>query len=159
MPFQCTKIIENISGSIPPDLPSLESVPLPTFWDRLTPLPRAMPVRGRARHWSVGVSTPGELKSLLDRGGNRTRDLCFGQVGSECVIFRNSVSSFDISKLDWQTKGRGFDSHRGQANFSACPVRTHSEQHHKHIFIRYLIRISLYVASIYLHNRIQAQPY
>ena len=30
---------KNISASIPPDLPSLESVPL-TFWDRLTPLLR-----------------------------------------------------------------------------------------------------------------------
>ena len=27
-----------MSGSISPDLPSLESVPPPTFWDRLTPL-------------------------------------------------------------------------------------------------------------------------
>jgi hypothetical protein len=38
MPFQCTKIKKKILGNIPPDLHSLESVPPPTFWDRLTPL-------------------------------------------------------------------------------------------------------------------------
>ena len=29
--------------------------------------------------------------------------------------------------LDWYPKGRGFDSHRGQANFSACPVWMHTQ--------------------------------
>ena len=38
--------LKKISGSIPPDLPSLESVP-PTFWDRLTPLESDL--------WGVGV--------------------------------------------------------------------------------------------------------
>ena len=39
MPFQCTKIKKQVSGSIAPDLPNLESVPPPPhIWDGLTPL-------------------------------------------------------------------------------------------------------------------------
>ena len=42
--------------------------------------------------------------------------------------------------LDWQTKGRWFDSHRGQANFSTCPAWTHSEttsqrSHYSHTYL------------------------
>jgi hypothetical protein len=40
-------------------------------------------------------------------------------------VFRTESSSFDINGL--VSKGRGFDSHRGQANFSACPVWMHTQ--------------------------------
>ena len=42
---------------------------------------------------SACISTPSKLKNLPDHGGNRTRDLWFAS-----------------------------SSHRGQADFSACPV-------------------------------------
>ena len=42
--------------------------------------------------------TPGKLKNQPDHGENRTRDL-------------------------WFAKGRGFDSHRGQADFSVLSFR------------------------------------
>ena len=37
--------------------------------------------------------------------------------------------------MDWQTKGRGFVSHRGQANFLACPVGVLRVEQHITIYM------------------------
>jgi hypothetical protein len=47
-----------------------------------------------------------------------------GDVSELSIVPSMSLCFYD---LDFY-KGRGFDSHRGQANFSACPVWTHSDK-------------------------------
>jgi hypothetical protein len=49
-------------------------------------------------------------------------------------IFRKVSATALATVPPKRTKGRGFNSHRGQANILACQVWTHSEQHHKHIW-------------------------
>ena len=67
------------------------------------------------------VSTPGNLKSLLDSGGNRTRDLWFSSIGLPTGPYMYKVKSVRKPKVT------GSIPTTGPANFSACPVWTHSE--------------------------------
>ena len=72
--------------------------------------------------YSECISTPGKLKNQPDHGGNRTRDLWFGSpMLSQLNYEVKSVRVCDISELSLVPIGL-FDFHRGQADFSACPV-------------------------------------
>ena len=53
---------------------------------------------------SLCVSTPGKLKSVLDRGGNRTRNLwCAGPMLYQLSYVRGQVGSIIFDKLPSRT--------------------------------------------------------
>jgi hypothetical protein len=49
------------------------------------------------------------------------------RVGIASATFGIPVQCSTNWTLDWYPKARGFDSHRGQVNFSACPVWMHTQ--------------------------------
>ena len=50
--------------------------------------------------------------------------------------------------LDYYPKGRVFDSHRGQANFSACPVWIYTQSNIKNIIFTWVHNITTHTKNI-----------
>ena len=69
------------------------------------------------------------LKNMPGHGGIRTYDLSNASpMLCQLSYAVRSVRVYDISELGWHSKGRRFESHRGQAYFSSLPgVDIHSE--------------------------------
>jgi hypothetical protein len=63
----------------------------------------------------------------------RMGDLIKSSVAGLCVFSFLLFDVCDVTLSVGYPKGRGFDSHRGQANFSACPVWTHAQNNIKNI--------------------------
>ena len=60
--------------------------------------------------------------------------------------FGDATEYLDTSMyvLDQYPKGHGFDSHRGQADFSACPVWMHTQSNITNIMYNIIRSLSFY---------------
>ena len=82
--------------------------------------------------YSECASTPGKLKSLPDHGGNRTRDLW----DTSPMLYQ---LSYEVNLTSIQKVACRFDCHRGQANFSACPVWMHTQSNTTNIIFTWVV--------------------